>query len=200
MDRVIAQQTTLRQRFLRESNARVYAEIGVDKGDGVMTACQALPSGAVLYLFDYQEAVDLVAERVRREFPDKNFVIHAIGNTHKTHDSYCWGLAKLISSHPEGPIFDYVYLDGAHELAVDGCATALVDKLLKRGGYLEFDDYNWCHAISPTVNPRLHPQTAEKFPDEQISTPHVKLIVDLLMKRDNPHYDEVVRNRTFRKK
>ena len=188
-----------RQELLIQSHAAIYAEIGVHRGDSVVEACTVLPAGATVFLFDYHEAVQLVGARVASEFPNKHFIIKEYGNSTKTHDNYNWALMELIAQNPEGKLFDYVYLDGAHELTTDACATFLVDRLLRVGGHLEFDDYEWSFATSATVNPRVHPETAVKFPEEQIRTPHIKLVVDHLMKGNNPAYEEVEPNRTFQK-
>lgn len=95
-------------------------------------------------------------------------------------------------------IFDYVYLDGAHDLVIDGFAFHLVDLLLKPRGFIELDDYNWTYGGSPTVNPQKHPLTAQLYTKEQIAIPHVKLIVDHLVK-PHPNYREVTANRLYQK-
>ena len=53
--------------------------------------------------------------------------------------SYTWRLMKLIEENPE-PIFDFCYIDCAHDWYNDGFAFLLVDKLLKPGGWIFFDD------------------------------------------------------------
>lgn len=47
--------------------------------------------------------------------------------------SYNWRLMKLIEENKK-PIFDFCYIDGAHDWYNDGFAFFLVDKLLKPGG------------------------------------------------------------------
>lgn len=53
--------------------------------------------------------------------------------------SYIWRLMKLLEENPV-PIFDFCYIDGAHDWYTDGYAFFLVDKLLKPGGWIIFDD------------------------------------------------------------
>jgi len=93
--------------------------------------------------------------------------------------------------------FDYVYLDGSHDLTIDGFAYLLIDKLLKVGGHIEFDDYAW------TFGKRLIPQNQldqylNMYTRKQVNTPHVKIIVDKLVKC-NPNYVEVTPNRIYKK-
>ena len=51
----------------------------------------------------------------------------------------------------DGPIFDFCYIDGTHDWYNDGFAFLLVDKLLKPGGMIIFDDYNWSFGSSPSM-------------------------------------------------
>ena len=123
--------------------------------------------------------------------------VRTFGSSYKFLDSYNWSLAKLFEQNT-GPIYDYVFLDGAHTWAVDALTTFLVDRLLKVGGYLDFDDYNWTLGGSPTLNPKVFPLTGKLYTGEQITAKQVKMIVDLVIRRD-PRYREVVPNKLFQK-
>ena len=98
----------------------------------------------------------------------------------------------------EGPLFDYVFLDGAHSWAADALAFVLIDRLLEVGGFIDLDDYAWSFARSMTQNPMVRPAIRELYTDEQIETPQVALVVDLLIRRDG-RYEEVVADKIFRK-
>ena len=87
---------------------------------------------------------------------------------------------------------------GSHAWEIDGLAFFLLDRLLKPGGYMDFDDYGWSMAASPALNPTACPEILSWFTDEQIKTSHIMLIVELLVKRDS-RYHEVVSNKIFRK-
>jgi hypothetical protein len=103
---------------------------------------------------------------------------------------------RILNASPV-PIYDYVYLDGAHDWTIDGFAFFLLDRLLKVGGYMDFDDYGWTLATSPRRNPNLDPTVLDEYTEEQIRLSHVMLIVELLVKRDI-RYQEIVRNKVFR--
>src|SRR6185312_8262709 len=119
--------------------------------------------------------------------------VSGFGNTDKHWDSYNWSLGKRLLSG-EGALYDYVYVDGAHTFAVDALAFVLVDRLLRPGGYLEFDDYNWAFATS-----RWMQETRDDFmTQEQIRTAQVKMVVDLFL-RGNPDYQVLQPNRLYRK-
>ena len=90
---------------------------------------------------------------------------------------------KLIEENNE-PIFDFCYIDGAHDWYVDGFAFFLVDKLLKPGGMIIFDDMNWCFASSPSLK---NTTRVQRMTDDEKNTPHIKKIFDLLVKQ-HPDY------------
>lgn len=78
-----------------------------------------------------------------------------------------------------------------------GALTAfLADRMLKVGGYLDFDDYNWTLLGSPSQNSKSFPLTRKLYTAEQIATEQVKMIIDLIVRRD-PRYREVVANKIF---
>lgn len=180
--------------FLKATNCRTIAEIGVDRGVTSEAILAWLDGRGVLHLFDFDDRLSPVAERLRRERVT-NFVAH--GNSHRTLDSYNWSLMKLLEES-SAPMFDYVYLDGAHTWAFDALAFFLIDLLLKPGGYVDFDDYNWTIERSPTVNPRVLPRMREMYTEEQMQATQVASIVELLVRRPG-RYDEVVPNKIFRK-
>jgi hypothetical protein len=122
--------------------------------------------------------------------------VHA--NSRKVLDSYNWSLMKLLRDGAAGR-FDYVFIDGAHTWALDALAFLLVDRLLAPGGYVDFDDYTWTLAHSPSMSPEAFPPTDRLYTREQIEARQVALVVDLLVRSD-PRYEEVVENKVFRKR
>jgi predicted O-methyltransferase YrrM len=62
--------------------------------------------------------------------------------------SYNWYLHRLIREQTRAPgvcepCFDFCFVDGAHRWIDDGLAFFLVDKVLRPGGWLLFDDLSW---------------------------------------------------------
>jgi predicted O-methyltransferase YrrM len=180
--------------FLETTAAEVVAEVGTYQGHTAELIARFLDGRGELHLFDFDERVNSVAAKLEA-LGYRNVVPHA--SSHRTFDSYNWSLMKLVRDHPE-PIFDYVLLDGAHSWHHDGFAFLLLDRLLKRGGYMDFDDHGWTLDRSPTMNPRAFPATRKLYTEEQIETAQVGLIIDLLVRRDE-RYEEIVENKIFRK-
>jgi predicted O-methyltransferase YrrM len=181
--------------MVRETGARVYMEIGVYLGAAAAAVADAIGADGELHLLDFEDRVAPVAERLRAA-GRANVVAHA--NSRRALDSYNWSLMKLLRD-PRGPRFDYVFLDGAHTWTHDALAFLLVDRLLKPGGHVDFDDYAWTLARSPSMSPETFPPTRRLYSDEQIEAQQVALVVDLLVRGD-PRYEEVVKDKVFRKR
>ena len=180
--------------LLGSTECRKIAEIGVYKGGTSREIAKWLDGKGELHLFDFHDAVDNVVKALASEGYSN---VRGYGNSYKHLDSYNWSLAKILEANPE-PIYDFVYIDGAHTWAIDGFTTLLVDRLLVVGGYLAHDDYNWSLAISPSLNPDVFPLTAKLYTQEQIRTKQVKMICDLLIRRSG-RYEEVVKDQVWRK-
>lgn len=177
------------------SGCRTYAELGVYEGDTAFAIAESLGGAGEVHLFDFEDRVELAADRLRQAGYENVFV-HP--NTRRLMDSYNWSLMHLLDEHCE-PVFDYVFLDGAHTWAHDALAFFLVDRLLEPGGYLDFDDYSWTMSGSPSMNPDVFPEVEQLYTQDQIESAQVALVVDLLAKRDL-RYEEVVPNKIFRKR
>jgi methyltransferase family protein len=180
--------------FVRSTTCTRIAEIGVFEGYTSLEFVRFLDGRGELHLFDFEDRVNAVVRRLN----DQGFSnVRGFGCSHKLLDSYNWPLAALISEHTE-PIYDYVFIDGAHTWAIDALAFFLVDRLLQPGGYVDFDDYDWSLRDSPSLNPEAFPLTKQLYSTDQIDACQIKMIVDLIVRRDR-RYREVVRNKIFQK-
>jgi predicted O-methyltransferase YrrM len=180
--------------FFATSGCSRYAEVGVYKGDTTLSIAELLAGKGEIHLFDFDDRLTEVVGRLRPA-GHHNLVPHA--NSRRLLDSYNWSLMQVLAEHDQ-PVFDYVFLDGAHTWALDALAFCLIDRLLCKGGYVDFDDYDWTLAGSPSMRPEVFPDVRRLYSDEQIATTQVQLVVDLLVRR-NPTYHEVVPNKVFRK-
>jgi predicted O-methyltransferase YrrM len=180
--------------FFATSGCACYAEIGVYKGDTTLRIAELMGGRGQIHLFDFDDRVRGVAARLARA-GHGNVVFHA--NSRRLLDSYNWSLMQMLAASPE-PVFDYVFLDGAHTWALDALAFCLIDRLLVDGGYIDFDDYSWTLAGSPSMRPEVFPDVRRLYSDEQIESAQVALVVDLLVRR-NPGYHEIVADKIFRK-
>ena len=166
---------------LKENQTSInLAEIGVDRGATTKEIMKLLTEEDQYDLFDVENC-KFFAESKKFNCKGK-LIIHK--NTTKIYDSYSWEIAKIIIENrtkSEVSLWDAVYIDGAHVFHVDAATTALVKENIKKGGYIVFDDMEWTLKSSPTCNTEFNKSA---FTEEQMETPHVKLIVDALMKND----------------
>jgi len=68
--------------------------------------------------------------------------------------SYNWWLKEQIRARSDAAgncesLYDFCYLDGAHNWTVDGFAVVLIEKLLRPGACLLLDDLNWVYRSDP---------------------------------------------------
>ena len=96
---------------------------------------------------------------------------------------------KLIEKYPE-PIFDFCYIDGAHDWYNDGFAFFLVDKLLVPGGWILFDDINWTFGKSPSMK---NSEKVKNMPSDERDTAQVGKIYELLVKTHPQYHNFMVR-------
>ncbi|TMC01342.1 MAG: class I SAM-dependent methyltransferase, partial [Chloroflexi bacterium] len=107
--------------------------------------------------------------------------------------SYTWELMRLIEAHTVGgrcrPPFDLCFVDGAHSWDTDGFAFFLVEKLLRPGGWIVFDDLDWAYANATDLAPP-DAELAALMSGEARSTTQVSRVFELLV-RQHPAMDVV---------
>lgn len=105
---------------------------------------------------------------------------------------YNWFLHNEIKQHSENyqcmPIYDLCIIDGPKNWTIDGMAFFLVDKLLKPGGWIIFDDYAWTYydnekkgfEVTDGITHRL-------LSEEERTIPQIKEVFQLLVMQ-HPSY------------
>lgn len=185
-------QTTLY--YINHFQPRVIAELGIYKGDTSIQIARMMQEwNGALHVFDFEHRIAEFRERVSKE-ELRGVVYHP--NSDKYQDSYCWSLAKYVSS--EATTFNYVFIDGAHTWNIDALAFLLVDRILRQGGIVDFDDYHWTIEASPSMNPNAWPIANDLYTAEQMKIRQVKMIIDKLVRLD-PRYVELFPNKVFQK-
>lgn len=168
----------------------VVAEIGIGIGATTQELARIMDNSGELHLYDFHaKLADVIGDLEARGY--RNVV--GFGNTTRYWDSYNWSLMKQVQAH-ESPIYDYIYLDGAHMFLHDGLAFVLCDKLLKPGGHIDFDDYFWSLSRSKWMADTRH----EYLTEEQIEAQQVKLVIETLVVPDS-RYEEIVPHKLYRK-
>lgn len=173
--------------FVRETRPESVLELGFAHGVStcyIGAALAANGSGQVT-------TIDLVAARERR--PSMCELLARTGLTQRVQPlysgiSYTWELMRLLEETPPGERpFDFVFIDGAHTWDTDGFAFFLIDRLLRTGGWVLFDDLDWTYATSPTLQGT---DFVAQMSEAERTTAQVGKVFDLLV-RPHPSYGEI---------
>ncbi|MDD3149319.1 MAG: class I SAM-dependent methyltransferase [Candidatus Gastranaerophilales bacterium] len=109
------------------------------------------------------------------------------------HRSYIWRLHKFLEEKPLRQ-YDFCYIDGEHVWDTDGFAFFLVDRLLKPGGIVVFDDLTWTIASTLKSYPERRPKYAH-LSEEEMATPQIGKVYDLLVcGHENYHNFKLLNN------
>lgn len=123
--------------------------------------------------------------------PNVYQVLRSLGLSHRVRvylepRSLTWRLMRLIEEH-ESPCFDFCYFDAGHSWDVTGFAFFLVDRLLKPGGWVVFDDLNWTHERMLKSDEPV-PGFLSRMPEEELRTAQIGKVWNLLVVR-SPGYE-----------
>lgn len=118
-------------------------------------------------------------------------------------DSYNWFLKKKIDERSEehscAPIYDFCFIDGSKNWTVDGFAFFLVDKLLRPGGWLLFDDYGWSYAAREAQTGRRATDGLchSSLSQDQRRQPNVQAIFHRLVVQHPDYSNFIVQDRSW---
>jgi predicted O-methyltransferase YrrM len=109
---------------------------------------------------------------------------------------YSWFLHDKIRENTNDGIcaeeYDLCLIDGPKNWTIDGAAFFFVDKLLKPGGWIIFDDYSWTYARADTKRAATDGITHRTLSDAERETPHIREVFELLVVQ-HPNYSNFVR-------
>lgn len=88
-------------------------------------------------------------------------------------------------------VYDLCVIDGPKNWTIDGAAFFFVDKLLKKNGWLIFDDYNWTYASADTRRDSTDGITHRSLSKDEQEIPHIKEVFELLVKQ-HPHFGNLL--------
>lgn len=175
--------------LILENDIAEVLELGVAHGTGSCYMAAALDEkgGGSITTIDNQTALDRKPNvfELTKACDLEKYVTPIFANS-----SYNWELMKLIDENTiDGicePLYDFCFLDGAHNFEIDCCAFFLVDKLLKPGGIILFDDLLWTYGSSPSLK---NTEFVKNMAEDERTVPHIKRLVDLVV-LNHPNYHQ----------
>jgi predicted O-methyltransferase YrrM len=177
-------------RHILESGAKDVLEIGTAHAVSAAYMAGALEEadGHIVVTVD-NEAATKLREPSPQSVLDRCGLSHMVKRVLVSDSSYTWWLKQLVrdqtdsSSGKCAPLFDFCYIDGAHNWTIDGLAFFLVEKLLRPGGWLLLDDLNWRYdPRRSSFGPGQGPEDLGLSADE-CSEPHMSAVYELLVRQ-----------------
>lgn len=87
--------------------------------------------------------------------------------------------------------YDLCIIDGPKNWTIDGAAFFFVDKLLKKNGWIIFDDYNWTYGDANKRRDITDGITHRNLSVEEQEIPQIREVFELLVKQ-HPHYGKLI--------
>ena len=113
----------------------------------------------------------------------------------RTQTGYTWFLHDEIARNTANGVCNEVYdlciIDGPKNWTIDGAAFFFADKLLKKNGWIIFDDYNWTYASADTQREATDGITHRALSKDERETPQIREVFELLVKQ-HPSYGNLV--------
>ncbi len=107
---------------------------------------------------------------------------------------YAWFLhddiVRNTTNHRCKEVYDLCVIDGPKNWTIDGAAFFLVDKLLKKDGWIIFDDYYWTYAAADRRRGMTDGITHRELSQGERETPQIREVFELLV-RQHPNYSNL---------
>jgi predicted O-methyltransferase YrrM len=176
---------------LRATGARDALEIGTAHGVSAAYIAAALGAngGGGLTTVDH---INSPKDPPASAILERAGVQHLVRRVLVEDSSYTWWLKGQVEANSDDagncqPLYDFCYLDGAHNWTIDGFSVVLIEKLLRPGAWLLLDDLAWTYSGSVTGEGQ-GAKDLRLSKAEQVS-PHVKAVFDLIV-RQHPSFTE----------
>jgi predicted O-methyltransferase YrrM len=177
--------------FIIENKIQNILELGIAHGTAtcyMAAALNKLGAGKIT-------AVDL--QSVAKDFKPsceeqlKKCNLERYVEVHRMKTGYNWFLHNKIKENSINnkceEEYDLCIIDGPKNWIIDSSAFFLVDKLLKKGGFIIFDDYAWTYENANNKRDSTDGINHNSLSDDELKLPHIKEIFDLLVKQ-HPNY------------
>jgi predicted O-methyltransferase YrrM len=181
--------------ILAERHERVL-ELGIAHGTAtcyMAAALHELGRGTVTAV-DLVEALEFFRPTAEEQLQEAGLAPFA--SVHRMQTGYSWFLHDEIArqTHDEvcREVYDLCVIDGPKNWTIDGGAFFMVDKLLKPGGWIVFDDYGWTYAESARKREITDGITHRTLSPPELETPHIREVFELLVKQ-HPSYGNFLR-------
>lgn len=164
-------------------------ELGIAHGTAtcfMAAALQELGRGCIT-------AVDLIDVNFQptAEAQLKQVGLEAYAKVVRMKSGYTWFLHDEIARRTKDDkceeAYDLCIIDGPKNWTIDGAAFFMADKLLRKNGWMIFDDYDWTYASVKRDGDATDGISHRSMSESEMKTPQVREVFQLLVKQ-HPNY------------
>jgi predicted O-methyltransferase YrrM len=171
-------QATFMREFIIEHDVRDILEIGFYHGKS------SAYFAAILEDLGRGHLVTIDRENALHREPDIMRVLSTLDLTHRVtpvfaERSFTWELGKMLQGKPL-PQFDLCYFDGDHTWDGTGFGFVLVDRLLRPGGWIVFDDLPWTMEAAMKTRAKI-PRYWRACSEDERAAAGVNMVFELLV-------------------
>jgi predicted O-methyltransferase YrrM len=177
--------------FIIEHRLTRILELGIAHGTATCYMAAALDElgGGSITAVDLLAARDHYRPSAEEQLEKTNLARYV--TIHRMQTGYTWFLHDEIARNTVNDvcqeIYDLCIIDGPKNWTIDGAAFFFADKLLKRGGWMIFDDYHWTYAKADDRRDATDGITHRTLSQAERETPHIREVFELLVKQ-HPNY------------
>jgi predicted O-methyltransferase YrrM len=117
--------------------------------------------------------------------------LSAYANVVRMKSGYTWFLHDEIARNTNddkcAEVYDLCIIDGPKNWTIDGAAFFFADKLLRKNGWMIFDDYDWTYASVSREGDSTDGISHRSLSQAEMKTPHIREVFQLLVKQ-HPNY------------
>jgi predicted O-methyltransferase YrrM len=172
--------------ILKERLTRIL-ELGIAHGTAtcyMAAALQELGEGLITCV-DLIEARDLFKPSAEEQLEMTG--LSKFAEVIRMQTGYTWFLHNDILKNTKddrcNEVYDLCIIDGPKNWTIDGAAFFFVDKLLKKNGWIIFDDYNWTYARADNRRDATDGITHRFLSRDERDIPHIREVFELLVKQ-----------------
>lgn len=172
-------------------------ELGIAHGTAtcyMAAALQELGRGSITAV-DLIETKDAFSPSAEEQLETAG--LEQFGAVVRMQTGYTWFLHDEIAKNTHNdicePVYDLCIIDGPKNWTIDGAAFFFVDKLIRKDGWIIFDDYSWNYAFAMKSKDKEATDgiTHRSLSKIEQDVPHIKEVFELLVKQ-HPDYSNLV--------
>jgi len=181
--------------LIRKERLTSILELGIAHGTAtcyMAAALQELGEGSITSV-DLIEVKDIFKPTAEEQLEKTG--LSEFATVIRMQTGYTWFLHDEIVNNTKDNVCNEVYdlcvIDGPKNWTIDGAAFFFVDKLLKKNGWIIFDDYHWTYAAANSRRDSTDGITHRCLSKDEQEIPHIREVFELLVKQ-HPHYGNLM--------